>query len=53
MDPKEFLVPLLVIMVLVVIGAILAGVLVENLKRRRIWRERNRDEFVPPPKSSH
>lgn len=50
-DPKEFLVPLLVIMVLVVFGAIGASVIVENIKRRRIWRARNRDEFVAPPKS--
>jgi hypothetical protein len=51
MDPKEFIVPLILIMVLVVIGAILAGILIENLKRRRIWRERNRDEFDPPKRA--
>jgi len=43
-DPKEFIVPLLVITALVVIGAIVAGVMVENLKQRRSWKARRRDE---------
>jgi hypothetical protein len=43
-DPKEFIVPLLVITALVVLGAIVASVMVENLKRRRSWKARHRDE---------